>query len=94
MAISTQAKRSSKATVSIRGIVLLRIFLLVSLPIVLVLSTLYVLIHFSQLNVEIQTQKEAYQNELLELNVKLINLNESLEALAVEFDSINENEKF
>ncbi|WP_126993448.1 hypothetical protein [Thermosipho globiformans] len=89
MAISVQAKRSRVEKLSKLSVLgLLKKFFLVAIPAMLIFTMVYVVVHFSTLNVEIQTQKEAYQKELVELNTKLINLNKSIESLTIGLENI------
>ncbi|ACJ74531.1 hypothetical protein H17ap60334_07993 [Thermosipho africanus H17ap60334] len=89
MAISVQAKRSRVEKLSKLSVLeLLKKFFLVAIPALLIFTMVYVVVHFSTLNVEIQTQKEAYQRELVELNTKLINLNKSIESLTIGLENI------
>ncbi|RDI91147.1 hypothetical protein Ob7_06798 [Thermosipho africanus Ob7] len=89
MAISVQAKRSRVEKLSKLSVLeLLKKFFLVAIPALLIFTIVYVVVHFSTLNVEIQTQKEAYQRELVELNTKLINLNKSIESLTIGLENI------
>ncbi|MBT1248729.1 MULTISPECIES: hypothetical protein [unclassified Thermosipho (in: thermotogales)] len=81
MAVSVQAKRSKE--VSIKLSKFFKFVFFVTIPIILVILSFAISLHYSRLNLEIQIQKEAFKRETLELNRKIININKNIEALMV-----------